>query len=95
MDTAAVEVRPLGGHRLHVRFADATEGEVDLSRHMDFNGVFEPLRDPMFFQQVRVDEFGGIYWPNEADICPDVLYSYVTGLPIEQIVPGAKSERVR
>jgi hypothetical protein len=43
-----VDVRPAGGYRLAVTFADGTRGEVDLSRLVasDDAGVFEQLRDP-------------------------------------------------
>lgn len=35
----------------------------------EYGGVFEPLRDPAFFRQLRADaEAGTIVWPNEADI---------------------------
>jgi hypothetical protein len=45
--------------------------------------VFEPLSDPEFFSQVRVDEDAGtIVWPNGADLDPLVLHSKVTGIPI-------------
>ena len=95
MKTAAVNVRSLEQYRFYVQFADGTEGEVDLSQHIPFTGVFEPLTDPEFLRQARIDDFGGVYWPNGADICPDVLYSYVTGLPIERIVAAASRQVTR
>jgi hypothetical protein len=37
--------------------------------------VFAELRDPAAFAKVYVNhEFGGIKWPNGADVCPDTLY---------------------
>jgi len=40
-------------------------------------GVFEPLLDPAFFAQVQMDPLlGTVVWPNGADLCPDVLYTY-------------------
>ena len=38
--------------------------------------MFEPLKDPAFFRQVKADpEAGTVVWPNGADMCPDVLYA--------------------
>jgi hypothetical protein len=80
-----VEVSYVRGHVVHVRFDDGASGDLDLSKHLDFRGVFAPLRDPAYVAKVRVDEDGGtIAWPNEADIDPVVLYHYVTGKPMPQ-----------
>jgi len=78
-----VDVEPCGGCRLRLRFDDGVEGEVDLEPRLHFTGVFEPLRDPAYFAQVRVNpEIGTICWPNDADLDPVVLYSLVTGTPL-------------
>ena len=78
-----VAAKALGDYRLHLRFEDGVEGVVDLAPHLSFQGVFEPLRDPAYFAQVRVDpELGTVAWPNGADLDPDVLYGRITGTPI-------------
>lgn len=78
-----VEVQPLENHRLRLRFEDGVEGVVDVAGMIRFKGVFAPLKDPAFFDQVRVNpDLGTICWPNDADIDPDVLYSRITGQPI-------------
>lgn len=80
-----VEVRPLDGYRLWLRFEDGIEGTVDVAEMIHFQGVFAPLRDRENFLEVHVDsEIGTICWPNGADLDPDVLYSCVTGEPIPQ-----------
>jgi hypothetical protein len=38
-----VEVRPVGGHRLFVRFEDGVAGELDFVGRLRFEGVFAPL----------------------------------------------------
>ena len=79
-----VQVRALGAHRLHLRFADGVEGEVDLGGMIRWEGVFAPLAEPDRFAEVRVDPtLGTIVWPNGADLDPDVLYAAVTGRSIE------------
>jgi hypothetical protein len=35
-----VEVKPLEGYRLHLRFEDGVEGDVDLQQFLTFDGVF-------------------------------------------------------
>jgi hypothetical protein len=75
-----IEVRPLGAHRLFLKFDDGVEGTLDLAPTLRFDGVFAPMGDPGVFAQVRLDpEIGTIVWPNGADLCPDVLYSQLTG----------------
>lgn len=63
--------RPLGGHRLMLVFADSYVGELDLAPALN-GSVFEPLKDPAYFAQVRVEE-GTARWPNDADFDPSVL----------------------
>jgi len=85
-----VEVRPLSGFRLHLRFEDGVAGELDLSTIVRFDGVFATLRDPVKFAEVRVHpELGTIYWPGGADLDPDVLYAHITGSPIPEPDPSS------
>jgi hypothetical protein len=84
-----VSVTQTGPYRLHLWFDDGAEGEIDIEKMTTFEGVFEPLKDPGFFSQVRVDpEAGTIVWPNGADLDPLVLHSKVTGKPITFNVPS-------
>jgi hypothetical protein len=70
-------VEVVGEHRLRLRFEDGTEGEIDASG-WEWRGVFEPLRDPTFFGQVRLDDqLGTIVWPNGADVAPETLHRWV------------------
>jgi hypothetical protein len=75
-----VRVKPLKNFHLHLDFEDGALGQVDIRKLVRFTGVFEPLRDEAFFSRVEVNpEWGTIFWPNGADLDPDVLYSLVTG----------------
>ncbi len=88
-----VEVRPLDGHRLYLRFEDGVEGTVDVSQQIRFEGVFASLLDRENFLQVRVDpEFGTIVWPNGADLDADGLYAAITGQPIEVAGRGSRAD---
>lgn len=86
-----VEVRPLGEYRVHLRFEDGVEGDLDLGKVIEFKGIFAPLRDEKEFAKVRLHaELGTITWPNGADLDPDVLYAAVAGVPIEVAVPAKR-----
>jgi hypothetical protein len=61
-----------GGHRIHLSFNDGLEATVDFSRWLD-GPIFEPLRDPEYFQRFFVDG-GTIAWPNGADVAPETLH---------------------
>lgn len=59
-----------------LRFNDGSEGEVDLSDELE-GPVFEPLKDPEAFAQVRFDpEAHTIVWPNGADFAPEFLHKH-------------------
>lgn len=58
---------------IRVGFDDGFVREVDLEPELH-GSVFEPLRDPAVFRQVKVDhEIGTIVWPNGADLAPEFL----------------------
>jgi hypothetical protein len=72
-----IEATPKEGFTVHVRFEDGTAADVDLSYLLDYGGVFEALRDPGYFGQLRADQDAGtIVWPNDADIAPETLYGH-------------------
>ena len=75
-----IDIQPLPGHRLHVRFIDGTEGDVDLSRMVfsDKAGVFVALRDPARFAEARVTD-GVVTWPGDLDLAPDAMYDEIRG----------------
>jgi len=58
---------------LEVIFSDGTRGIISVKDQL-FGPVFEPLKDPTFFNRVAIDEFGTICWPNGADLAPDAIY---------------------
>jgi len=61
-------------YSLALSFNDGTSKRVNL-RDWLYGPVFEPLRDPVLFAQVRIEEEGEtISWPNGADFAPEFLY---------------------
>jgi len=69
-----VEVKPLDGYRLWIRFDDGKAGTVDLAAEL-WGPMFEPLKDTEFFAQASVDpDLETVTWPNGADLAPEFLY---------------------
>lgn len=71
-------VEYIDGYRLKLIFDDKKAKIVDLTDVVKKGGnYFKPLQDIEFFKQVSLDDDeypSNIRWPNDADICPDVLY---------------------
>ncbi|MDP2751990.1 MAG: DUF2442 domain-containing protein [Rhodocyclaceae bacterium] len=78
------QVCPLENRKLELTFADGVHAVVDMNHVItSYTGIFAALTDDDYFRQVRVaSELGTVVWPNGADICPDVLYSFASGKPI-------------
>ena len=66
-------VKPETGYRLRIEFEDGVHGTVDLSTDL-YGPMFEPLREAQVLEQVGIDEYGVVCWPNGADLAPEVLY---------------------
>jgi len=82
-----VEVRPLPGYGLHLRYADGAEGDVDLSSLVG-RGVFGLWNDPKAFQNVSIGSGGELSWSDEVDLSADALYMQLTGKTPEAVFPG-------
>ena len=71
------------GFELRLQFSDGVVKDVDLSGEL-YGEVFEPLRDPVFFSQVKVNpDTRTIEWPNGADFAPEFLYDI--GREVKQV----------
>lgn len=64
-------VECLEGYRVKVTYTDGFAGSVDLEPILH-GYYFQPLRSIERFREVTVSH-GTLVWPNEADLCPDVL----------------------
>jgi len=77
------DVRLKKDYELQVTFSDGVVKEVDLVGELH-GEVFEPLKDPEMFKEVRVNaETNTIEWPNGADFAPEFLYEI--GREIKQV----------
>lgn len=74
------DVKYVRDYVLKIKFDNSRIKSVDLKDRIERLGshdgsIFKRLKRIGYFKKVRVNpEIGTIYWPNEADFCPDVLY---------------------
>lgn len=69
-----LQLKPLDGHRLWLRFSDGCEGVRDLSDVIAKGGpMVEPLKDNDYFNRAFI-EMGAPTWPNSFDLDPIQLY---------------------
>ena len=67
------DARYVNGYTVWLRFADGSDGTVDLSEEL-VGPIFEPLRDRATFSRVRLHpELRTLVWPNGADFAPEFL----------------------
>jgi hypothetical protein len=67
-------VTPLTPPHLRIEFNDGVVREIDCS-FLLHGTLGEPLKDPGYFRQVRVDEeLRTIVWPNGLDPSPELLH---------------------
>jgi hypothetical protein len=86
LDVVGVELA--GDYHLTLTFEDGDRRIIDICQVVAMTGVFEPLKVPEFFRQVKVDpELGTIVWPNGADLSPEMLHSESRSLLVER-TPG-------
>ena len=87
------DVAPLDAHRLRISFDDRVVHEIDCS-FLFYGALGEPLRDPEYFKQVRVDEEGGtVMWPNGLDPAPELLHGDYE-VPLQAPVDARAARRV-
>ena len=67
-----VQAEYRGAFRIHIVFNDNSENTIDFREWLQ-GPVFEPLKDPAYFQRFFVDG-GTVVWPNGADVAPETLY---------------------
>jgi len=85
-----LEVKALANYRIWIRYADGSEGEVDVS-HLAGHGVFKLWEDEEKWKNVRIADGGAIRWSEEIELCPDATYMKLTGKSLEELFPKLKS----
>ena len=66
----------VGDFTLQIWFDDGTEQVIDFEPVL-YGPVFQPLRDPKVFEQVKlIDDVGCLEWPTGADFDPETLRNW-------------------
>ena len=73
-------VEALPGYRIHLKYSDGAEGDIDLSANVG-RGVFTALSDEAFFRTVHLGHHGQIAWSEEIEICGDSAYDEIVAKP--------------
>lgn len=63
-------------YTLLIGFSDGALKRIDF-RPFIGKGMSAALLDKAYFQLVRIDQGGGIEWPNGFDFCPNYLREFV------------------
>ena len=69
---AVIDVAPLNGYTLHLKFKNGEEKIFDMKPYLE-TGIFKELKDEKIFKTVKVS-FDTVEWANKADIDPETLY---------------------
>ena len=85
-----MEVKPLPGYKLWLRYADSVSGTLDLAELVG-QGVFALWVDPGEFAKAHVGLGGQIVWTDDVDICADAAYLDLTGKQPEDVFPALKA----
>lgn len=88
-----VEVTPLPGYRLRLRYSDGVAGEVDLSRLVG-KGVFKRWAHLETFESVSIGPYGELTWGSDVELDADALYLDVTGKRPEEVFHRLKATPV-
>ena len=67
-----VKARAVPPTTLELTFRDGQRASIDLTPLLSLE-AFASLQDPSFFERAEVNEIGGVYWPNGADLSPEYL----------------------
>ena len=74
LDITVIKALVIGNYSIELTFSNGTTKRVNLERWL-YGEVFEPLKDPAFFAQMRLEPGEiTISWPNGADLAPEFLY---------------------
>lgn len=73
MNPRPIDVKPLDDYELLITFQNGEKRVFDAKPILAFP-LYQPLKNKGFFTLVKADGMC-IYWNEDVDICPDMVYS--------------------
>jgi len=77
-----IEFKILENFQIWLQFQDGDSKVIDFTTLIG-KGISAPLLEKDYFNQVSIDNGGGLEWPNGMDFCPNFLKDYTTDLVIQ------------
>lgn len=78
------EFQILGNYQIWIKFQDELEKVVDFKPFLG-KGFTTELLNSDKFEQVFIEDGGGLAWPNGYDFCPNYLHDYVPAVELAQV----------
>jgi hypothetical protein len=72
----------LEGYHIWLQFIDGESKTIDFETLIG-KGISAQLLDKNYFNQVSIDNGGGLEWPNGMDFCPNFLKDYTSDLVVQ------------
>ena len=79
-----ISVKPLENYLLEIEFADGLRKVVDIQPFIG-KGISAALGDAAYYRQVKLEDGGGITWPNGYDFCPNFLRDDVPAVNLQTV----------
>ena len=76
-----ISVKPLENYILEIEFEDGLLKVIDIHPFIG-KGISALLKDKAYFRRVKLEDGGGIAWPNGYDFCPNFLRDDVPALKV-------------
>jgi hypothetical protein len=89
MEIKIFEIKALPNYKLHIKYNNGVEGDIDLSEYAG-KGVFSKFSDLNFFNNVWIGNNGAPTWNDEIDIDPINPYLMITGKTFEEFLSDEK-----
>ena len=86
-----IEAEPREYQNMWFKFADGSEGVVDMAKIFGNDPIFKDLKDPAEFADFQLENHT-IQWGADRDICNHWIYQIITGTTDEEIYGTTKSE---